>query len=136
MNPHKTPITLPTRSSERVHGSSRDRQVVDDLGDGLPERQCRQPLGVERYHDRVARLGLDVVPAEPAAVLARDHAAVRTDDVDLVAIGATRDATALGDVILTPELGAIEMGGGGLHLADHRPLLLELGHDEAIAVAE
>src|ERR1700678_3955406 len=71
---------------ERPNGGHGDRYVVDDRGNGCPERQRRQALRIERYDDRIARLHLRIRCLEPAMAVGRHDAAVRMHDVDLAAI--------------------------------------------------
>jgi len=48
---------------QRTDRRERHRRVVYDRRDRLPQRQRRQTLGIERHHDRIARLNVDVLAA-------------------------------------------------------------------------
>jgi len=59
-------------SLERVHGRRCDRDVVDDLRDGLPQRQEWQVFGIQRHDDGVAGSDLDRAAAIPAVAFVDD----------------------------------------------------------------
>src|SRR5580700_4755601 len=92
--------------SERMHGCSGNGDVVDDLRHSRPQRQSRQPFGIKRHDDRVARLDLYRGTAEPSIALVRNYVAVGAHDVDPAAIRPARGATTQIDVVIPGKPGA------------------------------
>src|SRR5580693_517604 len=92
--------------SERMHGGSGNRDVVDDLRHSRPQRQSGQPFGIKRHDDRVTGLDLHRGTAEPSIALVRDYVAVGAHNVDPAAIRATRGATTQVDVVIPGQPGA------------------------------
>jgi hypothetical protein len=108
-----------------VYRSRRDRNVVAYCRNGLPRRQRRHALSVERHNDRITGsdrrgAGLRHLPARAGGI----NVPVGVHHVGLLVIGKSRHIAAQVDVIVAPEVGLMQVRDPVLHLASGRDLLL------------
>src|SRR5882757_2047656 len=120
-----------------MNRQDRDSQVVNNGGNGGPQRQRRYPLGVERYDDSIARAHVDRPGApKPSRSPPRYDIAIGAYNIYPLSIRLLRRAAALGDVIVSRQSCAINVRCGTLHFAQYGNFLVFLWNEQHIAIPQ
>src|ERR1700692_3852971 len=123
------------RSKLSYHKSSH-RQVVDDRGNSLPQRQRPDAFGIERHDDRIAGTDLRRLRTpEPTPALSRNDIAVRPHDVDTFSTRLRRGPAALGNVVVAGEPSLKYMRDGALYFTQDGDFLRLLRNEQLVAIS-